>query len=135
MKKLILFLCIACAAFAATPVIVVTDENTCLIDGSNAGMPGDAIVNHPALAPAINTALKAYLKSTRDAHAAALKSATDAATAAEAKVAALVTALKSVDQSKLPAEAKAELLTAAEKEKAALQAQKAEVEAKLAALP
>ena len=51
------------AAFAAetpAPVVTITDDANCYVNGVNVGAPVDAIANNPSLAPAINSAFVAY---------------------------------------------------------------------------
>ncbi len=57
-------------SLAAAPAVVINDAMQCLVDGVNYGVPADAIANNPALAPAINLALRKYFDQVRADHAA-----------------------------------------------------------------
>lgn len=78
MKKLITFLLISSAAFAAAPLVEIRDTGNVFVDGVNVGAPADAIANNPALAPAIQNALTAFVAKVR----------TDAAAERDAAIAA-----------------------------------------------
>lgn len=134
------------------------DGNLNVIDadnGDNYGRLEDFLVSKSTLATKAFLAVRAYhaevIESANAIVAAAAVSVKDAqkATADEADVrlaaeqradaeaartSAIISALKGVDPAMLPAEVHAELLTADEKKKADLLAQRAELDAKLAAM-
>lgn len=139
MKIIVIFLCLAASCFAAAPVVTITDDSTCLVDGQNFGQPQDVIVNNPQLASAVGIAWKVYrAKVVADAASATVQAQADA-TKAQADLAALVAALKATDLSQLPpalaAAASIVLATDKDRQAADLAAQKAAIEAKIAALP
>ena len=113
MKTIITIL--ASLAFAALisaqtpPVVTIDSASNCYINGTNAGQPADVIANNPALAPAVQKALVAFVanvnatiatnaKAASDAAAATVKAGQDAATKqvadAQAAVAAQIAALQ-----------------------------------------
>lgn len=143
MKTIVCFLALVTAALAAAPIVTIDDNLNVIVNGSDWGKAGDVIVNNKAnaeLVVAVNLALTAKLtamKSAADASVVAANSARDAALADKAtetaRVAAIVTALKSVALGvPLPPVVARAILTENARMKAALLAQKAAAEAELA---
>jgi hypothetical protein len=69
------------AAFATAPVVTVTDDGNCYVDGVNYGQPQDAIANNHDLAPAIGAAFIAHHAKVQADAQTAIKAAQDAAAA------------------------------------------------------
>lgn len=81
------------------PVVVITDTANCYVNGQNVGQPADAIANNPALAPAIQTALVAFVaKTVSDAQAAIAAAQAEA----DAKVAAALAPVEAVETPATP---------------------------------
>lgn len=147
MKTILLSIVLAVTAFAA-PLTVDGNMNV-ITNGSNFGRAEDFIAANPARTGEVMLAIRAFHAAViadtaakqaeaNAAISAAEKSVADANVAKEAetnRASALVVAVAKVDPKMLPEDVKTALLTAAEKEKADLAAKKAEIEAKLAALP
>lgn len=82
MKKIIaLALCalVSLAAFAAAPLVTISDTGNTYVDGVNVGQPADAIANNPKLASPIQTALVAFVATVKAEQAAATKAAQEGA--------------------------------------------------------
>lgn len=105
MKKLFFLILLPLAALVAGPVVTLTDDFNCYVDGVNFGQPADVIANNPKLAPAVNLAMQAHHAKVQSDAATAIKAAQDAATAAVA--AAQADAAKKISDAQSAADAAA----------------------------
>lgn len=148
MKLLLAFSLLAASAFASDTLSVDGNMNV-IVGNSTFGRAEDYIAANPGKTGEVMLAIRAFHASViaeaeakKQEAVAEIEAATQKVAEAEtAKVAeaarttAIVAALAQADQSKLPDDVKSAMLTAAEKEREALAKQKANIEAKIAALP
>lgn len=148
MKILLAFLLAASTALAADPITVDGNMNV-IVGNSTFGRAEDYIAANPGKTGEVMLAIRAFHASViaeadakKQEAVAAIEAAAQKVAEAEtskaaeaARTTAIVAALAQADQAKLPDDVKSAMLTAAEKEREALAKQKADIEAKLAALP